>query len=472
MIVTACNIRSASGHPVKFGGHSIKTLASMVRVTIAGSYDNVEFAQHDYYISTNVPTTIPVTWLNGSDPSCVSSTIGTFTQNGLELPALMANTVVTVSDTLHLVSVSLADTSAVASVTPTQVFLQQGDTATFTLTYNTGYTADDINVSGGTVQGSTLTVTASSTTTIVTVATKPGLTVTVRNDTSFVSTGSSFPVRPGRSLSIPVTYLEDSDSSCIAVSGGTLSGATINLANVTQDTTVVISPAKVQVNASTLDTSVVESVSPARQYVSPGTTASVSLTYAAGMDASSVYASTGTVSGNTWSIPTSSGTWTMDATVSKLNAGYTYFKLDVTAKRSTSSDPYFQVSELELYDSNGTKIPLTYVTGTAGNNSSEGGNKMCDGSTSTKFCTWFPSDGIYQIFRTANPSAVSYYRMATANDTSTYPVRNPATWTLCGATAETTSRSSANWSVIDSRTNDTTMGAVNYTFYTFTINGD
>ena len=472
MTVTACNIRSAGGHPVKFGGRQIKTLATIVRVTIAGPYDNVEFDRNEYYISSNLPTTIPVTWPQGSDPSYVSASIGTFTRNGLELPALLTNTAVTVTDTMHRVSVSLADTSAVASVSPEQVYLQQGDTATFTLTYNAGYTADDVDITGGTLQGNTVTATASSSSTTVTLSTKPGLTVTVQNNAAFVSAGSSFPVRPGRSLSIPVTYLDGSDSSCISVSGGTLSGSTITLTNVTQDTTVTINPAKVQVNASTLDTTVVESVSPARQYVLPGTTASVSLTYAAGMDASSVYASTGTVSGNTWSIPTSSGTWTMDVTVSKLNAGYTYFKLDVTAKRSTSGDPYFQVSELELYDSNGTKIPLTYVTGTAGNNSSEGGNKMCDGSTSTKFCTLFPSDGIYQIFRTANPSAVSYYRMATANDTSTYPVRNPATWTLCGATAETTARSSANWSVIDSRTNDTTMGAVNYTFYTFTINGD
>lgn len=149
--------------------------------------------------------------------------------------------------------------------------------------------------------------------------------------------------------------------------------------------------------------------------------------------------------------------------------GYTYFKLDVTANKG---DSYIQMSELELYTQSGDKIPLEYVDGTAGNNTNEGGAKLCDGSTSTKFCSRFnSSSGIYHIFRTSSEANVASYRMATANDSSQYPTRNPYSWTLCGSATATTSRTDSSWVVIDSRTSDNTMGSTNYTFYTFTVTG-
>ena len=149
--------------------------------------------------------------------------------------------------------------------------------------------------------------------------------------------------------------------------------------------------------------------------------------------------------------------------------GYTYFKLDITANKG---DSYLQVSELELYTQSGDKIPLEYVDGTAGNNTNESGAKLCDGSTSTKFCCRFNSSvGAYHIFRTSSETNVAYYRMATANDSSQYPTRNPYSWTLCGSATAATSRTDSSWVVLDRRTNDNTMGSINERFYDFTVNG-
>lgn len=148
---------------------------------------------------------------------------------------------------------------------------------------------------------------------------------------------------------------------------------------------------------------------------------------------------------------------------------YTYFKLDITANKG---DSYIQISELELYTPSGTKIPLEYVDGTSGNSSSEGGAKLCDDSVYTKFCARFnSSNGVYHIFRTSTPVTVARYRMATANDTSQYPNRNPKSWTLSGSTTATSSRTDSSWIILDTRTNNNTMGSTDYQFYDFTVNG-
>jgi len=325
MIVTSSQMRSGSGFPVKFGSKAIKRRLCLIEVNITGSYENVAFSQQVFHVTPNTACTIPVTWVNGSDYTCVSASVGTFTQNGLELPASATDISVIVTDTKHRISVELEDTTAVSSVSPSQLFLQQGDIGMFTLTYNAGYSESDIITTGGIVQGNTVSVQAGSTSSSVTISTR-------------------------------VT-------------------------------------------------------------------------------------------------------------------SYTYFKLDVTAIQGTYGGSYIQVSELELYDQSGTKIPLTYVTGSAGNNSSEGGAKLCDGSTNTKFCSAFTSGGIFHIFRTATPTMVATYRMATGDDTATYYGRNPMTWTLEGAQSETLDRYSVNWTVIDSKSNDHTMGATNQTFYTFNVTG-
>ncbi len=321
-----------------------------------------------------------------------------------------------------------------------------------TLRYGTGYTSQFCMVANLTFKTD-----------------NPVYTVSIETNCTWVSPRTThISTTEGNSVAIPITFTDGADSSTISISGGTLVNGAIVVSDIQSDVTVTINPAKVQVNASLLDTNVITAISPTRQYVSPGDTAQITCTYASGMSASDVTVSTGTIAGNTWYIPTSSANWVISASAYAAGSGYTYFKLDITAIRSGS---IVQLSELELYNNNGNKIPLIYVAGTGGYSSTEGGEKLYDGNTSTKFCASFPSEGVYQICRTATPELVAYYTLTTANDTASNSGRNPKTWTLCATNEPTSSRTDSSWVVIDRRENDTTMQAVNYTPYTFTVNG-
>ena len=321
-----------------------------------------------------------------------------------------------------------------------------------TLRYGTGYTSQFCMVANLTFKTDS-----------------PVYTVSIETNCTWVSPRTThISTTEGNSVTVPITFTDGADSSTITISGGTLVNGAIVVSDIQSDVTVTINPAKVQVNASLLDTNVITAISPTCQYVSPGDTAQIICTYASGMSASDATVSTGTITGNTWYIPTSSANWVISASAYAAGSGYTYFKLDITAIRSGS---IVQLSELELYNNSGTKIPLIYVAGTGGYSSSEGGENLYDGNTSTKFCASFPSEGVYQICRTATPELVAYYTLTTANDTASNSGRNPKTWTLCATNEPTSSRTDSSWVVIDRRENDTTMQAVNYTPYTFTVNG-
>lgn len=148
---------------------------------------------------------------------------------------------------------------------------------------------------------------------------------------------------------------------------------------------------------------------------------------------------------------------------------YTYFKLDITALRSGS---IMQLSELEFYDANDTKLNVVYLTGTPGNESTHGDENppnMFDGRTDTKWCVRKVSS--FVVGKATGVVTATKYRIATANDTAENPGRNPKSWTISTATSSTdiTDRDSALWNVIDTRTNDTTLTAVNQTFFDFAI---
>lgn len=150
---------------------------------------------------------------------------------------------------------------------------------------------------------------------------------------------------------------------------------------------------------------------------------------------------------------------------------YTYFKLDITAIRSYS---IMQLSELEFYDAGGNKLAVSYVAGTPGTESTYGDENppnMFDGRTDTKWCV--RDTTAFVVGKAAGNVTAASYRMATANDTASEPWRNPSDWTIERAVSATdiTARNAPEWVVIDTRTNDSTMGAQNETFYTFNISG-
>lgn len=147
----------------------------------------------------------------------------------------------------------------------------------------------------------------------------------------------------------------------------------------------------------------------------------------------------------------------------------TYFKLDITSLQSGS---IMQLSELEFYDENGNKLNVVYVAGTPGTSSDYGDENppnMFDGRTDTKWCV--RSSSSFVIGKVTGTAEAASYRMATANDTASNPGRNPKTWTISRATSleDITTRDSSLWTVIDTRTNDSTMTGVNETFFSFAI---
>ena len=63
------------------------------------------------------------------------------------------------------------------------------------------------------------------------------------------------------------------------------------------------------------------------------------------------------------------------------------------------------------------------------------------------------------------PVELSGYRITTAADTQAFPERNPVSWSLLGSNIK--APSDEDWTLLDHRENDTTLGAANYQPYDF-----
>ena len=465
MQVAQAHIVSPSGKKLAVNGKRLMERKFTYQVTVVNNSHWASISRLSYMVIGGTDLTIPVTWLSNSDSTCISASNATVTATSIVATAVSADMTITVSDAKYRVAAELSDTVAVSAVSPAYQFVLPNATATFTLTYNQDYSAADLVLDAGTVSGNTLIVPATSADMTAHLSTVSDYVVTVQNAAPYVSTASSFPTRPGRTVTIPVTYNDGSDDSCISVTGGTLNNSTITVANVMSDMTVSIVPTKVQVKASTDSPTVISAVSPAIQYVLPNSSATVTLTYESGYDQSNVKVSVGSVSGTTWTIPTSTSNYAIAAVIQEKVSGYTYFKLDVTRKIS-GSDSYFQLSEWKLYDSNGQQVSVAYVNGTAGNSSSEGPTKLFDNNTSTKWCLYGSS--CFVICRTSNPVDLKSYSFTTGNDTATYK-RNPRDWTISASAEPITTRDSSKWIVIDTHVNDNSVPVSNYASKTYTI---
>ena len=110
-------------------------------------------------------------------------------------------------------------------------------------------------------------------------------------------------------------------------------------------------------------------------------------------------------------------------------------------------------------------IKLTFVSGT-GPNDEEGPSMVCDGRLSTKWCIDIRRQMPYSIILDAGQqTSVAEYGLATGDDTSSYPDRNPVTWKVSG------SNDKQNWTIIDDQKNNRSLPAEDLQEYRFTPTG-
>lgn len=278
-----------------------------VKVSIVNNSDWVSVADVKY-ADTNSTVTIPLEYLSGADDTCVTASIGTIVGNVLTIPVTTTNVTVVLSNAKCLVSVSNNDATAVQSITPSQQFVTFGNSGTFAVEYNDGYSAGSSKTSVGTFSGTSLSVPVNVTASRLNVEVTPNMhDVTITNTVPYVVTEfSSSSVRHFSQLSCDIVYGESSDYTCIRSTAGTISSQGLVIDQVTDDISLSIVPNKVQVKTTNNVPYHITSISPEIQYVTPGQTAQVVMTYLDGYDHSDLYTTSGTISNNILSIVTSS----------------------------------------------------------------------------------------------------------------------------------------------------------------------
>ena len=105
------------------------------------------------------------------------------------------------------------------------------------------------------------------------------------------------------------------------------------------------------------------------------------------------------------------------------------------------------------------------VTAGIGNTYGDGSNwtKLLDNNTESKWCCLL-GNGIYVEFNTPTAIIPTGYILTTAEDTQTYPNRNPTAWVLYGKRNQGDA-----WTLLDSKTNYTSMPASNHTDVSFSF---
>ena len=135
---------------------------------------------------------------------------------------------------------------------------------------------------------------------------------------------------------------------------------------------------------------------------------------------------------------------------------------DINADKLTISAASNKLVTKKILALAGEKVYNTGYTATDGKGTgNEGYDKLVDGDLNTKWCAdngpWFIE------FHTANPIKVDGYMLRTGGDTDENPGRNPKSWVLKGKLNK-----GADWSTIDSKTDNTEMGAYKNKEYDFT----
>ena len=130
-----------------------------------------------------------------------------------------------------------------------------------------------------------------------------------------------------------------------------------------------------------------------------------------------------------------------------------------------------QLSEIDFFDEEGNEVePLTLYAYTGSHYSDEVQANLFDDNVYTKYCGPFSSSNSLYIYIDAGRQVqLSGYRFTTANDTKNNPGRNPVSWSLFGSNTQSELPNEGVWTLLDSREDDLTLGATNYTAYDFTL---
>ena len=145
---------------------------------------------------------------------------------------------------------------------------------------------------------------------------------------------------------------------------------------------------------------------------------------------------------------------------------YRYYKWEVLRINSGSSGT-IQFADFRILDQDGQDYNTLYIyKGTESNIVNHNWPDAGDNNVYTKYCSSF--NGQSWFLFDAGETVMPYgYRIYTANDTRTYPERNPNTWRLYGSNTYTQDPNDASWELIDQKTWDTTLTSVNYTPFDF-----
>ena len=159
---------------------------------------------------------------------------------------------------------------------------------------------------------------------------------------------------------------------------------------------------------------------------------------------------------------------TCTVNVIPVRTDYRYYQFAIEAIREGN---VIQFSEFDLIDENGKEItPLTLYAYTGEGFDNEKHENLFDDDTATKFCSLFNAGTTLYIYVDAGKEVtLSGYRITTANDTQNYPGRNPASWKLLCSNTQSQQPDDNVWLLLDSRENDATIGAVNFTPFDFSV---
>ena len=286
------------------------------RITVNNRSTWAKLDELVYTVFEGADLTIPLTFVDGSDSSCVSVSTGTVTPSGISLTNVRADTQITITDAKVLIECNNGDVEAIGSITPSKQFVLPSGTAVFTLNFNTGYDSTSVVASSGTISGNTVSVTASGTRTSATITPRL-VTVTCVNDADWVVLPyyTDYQVRYGRGLTIQIPYTDGADYTCLAsVSGVTFSSTGATLQNIVANRSFTLTPGKVQVKL-IQETNIIRTVSPKIAYATKGSMASFTFTLNSGFISSDLTVSSGSISGNTIQYTTPTSGWYQSITV-------------------------------------------------------------------------------------------------------------------------------------------------------------
>ncbi|MBQ9169741.1 MAG: CotH kinase family protein [Bacteroidaceae bacterium] len=147
---------------------------------------------------------------------------------------------------------------------------------------------------------------------------------------------------------------------------------------------------------------------------------------------------------------------------------YRYYNLVITRLQGGSSGA-LQFAEFDILDDALNEVgALSVYAGPNGYNETEGWQSAADNNVDTKYCGYFESSASF-LFDAGSEVDAFGYRIYTANDTGTFPERNPSSWKLYGSNTQLYDSNDAGWVLIDEQTDDMTLQATNFEPYDFYI---